>query len=210
MNLKQHFRSSIIEQKYITANSCSPPGYAAYFARNNLPSSFWTSGLKICSPPYPFDGSRSEVWPEQFFNCASVSIIPSPSTPLISNAATHSSRSGDVPLFKTTATLSSWDAFLLLDSLTLKVSNNPPLYALQAAGGAAGSGNVVSESQAYGIFITAVVLASWDTHKTPSLTDADWNRAVTYFEGYFNGWKRMCLNSNKFSGCQGDGTWCKE
>jgi hypothetical protein len=113
-------------------------------------------------------------------------------------------------LFRTTETLSAWDAFLQLESLTFKVSNNPPVYALQAAGGAAGSGNVVSESQAYAVFITAVVLASWETHKKASLTDADWNLAVTYFQGYFNGWKRMCLNSNKFSGCQSDGTWCME
>jgi len=97
-----------------------------------------------------------------------------------------------------------------LDSLTLKVSDDPPLYALQAAGGAAGSGNVVTESQAYSLLITSIVLASWDTHKMSSNTDADWDIAVEYFEGYFNGWKSMCLNSNKFSGCQSDGTWCEE
>jgi hypothetical protein len=113
-------------------------------------------------------------------------------------------------LFSTTESLSTWDAFMKLDSLTLKVSNDPPLYALQAAGGAAGSGNVVTESQAYSLLITSIVLASWDTHKMSSNTDADWNTVVVYFEGYFNGWKSMCLNSNKFSGCQSDGDWCEE
>jgi hypothetical protein len=136
--------------------------------------------------------------------------LPTPAIPTIP----PTTRSPIIPvngnLFRTTETLSTWDAFLQLESLTFKVSNNPPVYALQAAGGAAGSGNVVSESQAYAVFITAVVLASWETHKKASLTDADWNLAVTYFQGYFNGWKRMCLNSNKFSGCQSDGTWCME
>lgn len=113
-------------------------------------------------------------------------------------------------LFSTTESLSTWDAFMNLDSLTLKVFNDPPLYALQAAGGAAGSGNVVTESQAYSLFITSIVLASWDTHKMSSNTDADWDTAVEYFEGYFNGWKSMCINSNKQSGCQSDGDWCEE
>ena len=113
-------------------------------------------------------------------------------------------------LFSTTESLYAWDAFLLLQSLTYKVTENPPLYALQASGGAAGSGNVVSESQAYALLITSIVLASWDTHKKASLSNADWDDAVKHFQGYFNGWKSMCLKSNKFSGCQSDGIWCKE
>jgi len=100
-----------------------------------------------------------------------------------------------------------WDALLTIDPLTYKVSNNPPVYALQAEGGAAGNGNVVSESQAYSVLISSIVLASWDTHST---NNADWNVALTYFEGYFNGWKRMCLNSNPSNGCQYDGQWCED
>ena len=60
----------LLQWRYITANSCSPPGYARYFADNNLPGSYWTQGVTTCSVPYPQDGTRSSVWPEQFFNCA--------------------------------------------------------------------------------------------------------------------------------------------
>lgn len=71
----------MLQWKYITANSCSPPGYEKYFNGNNLPGSYWTSGLSACQPPYPNDGSG---WPERFFNCAEVSILSagptSPST----------------------------------------------------------------------------------------------------------------------------------
>ena len=64
-----------IQWRYISANSCSPPGYDAYFAGANsqgvaLPDSFWSPQVSECQTPYPQDGSRSNVWPEQFFNCA--------------------------------------------------------------------------------------------------------------------------------------------
>ncbi|KAL7550366.1 hypothetical protein ACHAWF_013610 [Thalassiosira exigua] len=72
----------LLQWKYITANSCSPPGYADYFANHtDLPDSYWTVGLTSCTPPYPNDGSRSTTYPEQFFNCAEVSILPSASLP---------------------------------------------------------------------------------------------------------------------------------
>ena len=57
-------------RRYITANSCSPPGYSEYFNDYSLPSNFWNPGLGLCNPPYPQDGSRNSVHPEQFFNCA--------------------------------------------------------------------------------------------------------------------------------------------
>jgi len=79
----------MIQYKYITANSCSPPGYNEYFNGANsknevIDSSYWTSGLDLCTPPYPNDGTRGMTWPEQFFNCAEVSIgesSPTPPTP---------------------------------------------------------------------------------------------------------------------------------
>jgi len=79
----------MIQYKYITANSCSPPGYNEYFNGANsknevIDSSYWTSGLGLCTPPYPNDGTRGMTWPEQFFNCAEVSIgesSPTPPTP---------------------------------------------------------------------------------------------------------------------------------
>ncbi|KAL7549595.1 hypothetical protein ACHAWF_012862 [Thalassiosira exigua] len=79
-----HGEKVLLSWKYITANSCSPPGYKDYFADHpDLPSSYWTTGVTDCTPPYPNDGTRSTSWPEQFFNCAEVSILPGgpPSTP---------------------------------------------------------------------------------------------------------------------------------
>jgi len=68
----------MLQWKYITANSCSPPGYSEYFSNKPfLPSSYWTPGLSECIPPYPNSGQRSSVWPEIFFNCAEVKILPS-------------------------------------------------------------------------------------------------------------------------------------
>ncbi|KAL7541081.1 hypothetical protein ACHAXR_010610 [Thalassiosira sp. AJA248-18] len=67
----------LLQWKYITANSCSPPGYAEYFAAHpELPSGYWTQGVSLCTPPYPNDGTRGTTWPEQFFNCGEVSILP--------------------------------------------------------------------------------------------------------------------------------------
>jgi len=75
----------MLQWKYITANSCSPPGYSEYFAGANsaglsLPDSYWTTGVTLCTPPYPSDGTRSSTWPEQFFNCAEISVLPSQPT----------------------------------------------------------------------------------------------------------------------------------
>ena len=56
--------------KYITANSCSPPGYSDYFTQNNIPDSYWSPETPDCQFPYPQDGTRSSYWPEQFWNCA--------------------------------------------------------------------------------------------------------------------------------------------
>lgn len=64
----------MLQWRYITANSCSPPGYNAYFSGKDLPDQFWSPLVPDCVPPYPLDLSRSYVWPEQFVNCAEVSI----------------------------------------------------------------------------------------------------------------------------------------
>ena len=72
----------MFQWRYITANSCSPPGYAKYFQTNQLPDSYWTSGLSACKPPYKSDGTRGPTSPERFYNCAEVSITPAgPSAP---------------------------------------------------------------------------------------------------------------------------------
>lgn len=110
----------LLQWKYATANSCSPPGYDKYFGDHpELPDSFWTSEVSVCDWPYPSDGARSTVdpaWPEQFFNCAEVAILPygtsSPTTspkptstpttakPTISKAPTKSPIVGGTPSCK--------------------------------------------------------------------------------------------------------------
>lgn len=65
----------LFQYHYITANSCNPPGYLDY----PWPGEDWWSGnyLGNCNPPpYPLDGSRPSGAPEQFWNCAQVSITP--------------------------------------------------------------------------------------------------------------------------------------
>jgi len=86
----------LLQWKYITANSCSPPGYSEYFSNNpTLPSSYWTPGLSKCTPPYPNSGDRSSVWPEVFFNCAEVKILPStPAAPTFSPKPTTARPTG--------------------------------------------------------------------------------------------------------------------
>mmetsp|Transcript_30370 Transcript_30370/g.52628 ORF Transcript_30370/g.52628 Transcript_30370/m.52628 type:complete len:1046 (+) Transcript_30370:903-4040(+) len=71
---------------------CSPPGYAKYFSDHpDLPDSYWTQGVTECTLPYPNDGTRSTSWPEQFFNCAEVTILSSgTSSPTISPKPTSS------------------------------------------------------------------------------------------------------------------------
>lgn len=72
----------LFQYKYITANSCSPPGYDDYFNDNpSLPDSYWSPMVSTCTPPYPQDGSRERGWPEQFWNCAEVTISPSGPSP---------------------------------------------------------------------------------------------------------------------------------
>ena len=71
--LSDHTQSILSDlRNYVTANSCSTPGYAAYFAVDpSLDSSFWTAGLQqACVPPYCQSGVRNSVTPEQFWNCA--------------------------------------------------------------------------------------------------------------------------------------------
>uniref|UniRef100_A0A7S1GL85 Cellulase n=1 Tax=Cyclophora tenuis TaxID=216820 RepID=A0A7S1GL85_CYCTE len=90
---------------------------------------------------------------------------------------------------------------------TVRADTSNPKYSVPASGGAAGSGSdVVSESQAYGLMITGLVLASWQTHS--AVTDPNLNTVLTTFHGLFNGWRDMCENSSHSAGCQTGGTFC--
>jgi len=68
----------LLQWHYFTANSCSPPGYAEYFAGNNsnsqaLPDTYWSPGIPVCTLPYQNTGRGT---PERFWNCAEVTVVP--------------------------------------------------------------------------------------------------------------------------------------
>jgi len=73
----------LLQWRYITANACLPPDYPTYFNTNSqIPRSYWKGeNMAECQEPYPNDGSRSSVHPEQFFNCAEVTIRTSGTVP---------------------------------------------------------------------------------------------------------------------------------
>jgi len=55
----------LLQWRYITANSCSPPGYEDYFTTNShLPSNFWQSQLPVCPFPYKISGEVMNGGPE--------------------------------------------------------------------------------------------------------------------------------------------------
>ena len=76
-------------------------------------------------------------------------------------------------------------------------SSNPYTLSVLAEGGAAGGGgSVVSEGQAYGLLTSALALADMDAN------DQDYGYVMEKFWGYYNGWKKMCINSLGVSSCQ--------
>ena len=103
----------------------------------------------------------------------------------------------DPSLYSTTATRSSYDALLQLGPITNVIqASNPPIYAIVAEGGAADSGNVISEGQGYAVLIAGITLAAMKQ------SDPNRNDAMNRFYGYFHGWKTMCQNSLSKSFCQ--------
>lgn len=88
----------VIQWLYVTANSCTPEGYASYFNGANslgtvVDSSFWTSGLSPCDG-YGADtmplasGETSGRFGEQFVNCAEVAILDGPPSAPVTSAPT--------------------------------------------------------------------------------------------------------------------------
>lgn len=65
----------LLQWRYITSNSCKPPGYDAYFNGGNsqskvLPSTWYSPNVNDCDLPYPQSGDPSAPSsPEQFFGC---------------------------------------------------------------------------------------------------------------------------------------------
>jgi len=81
--------------------------------------------------------------------------------------------------------------------ISYTVSTTPYTLSVISSGGAAGDGSsVVSEGQAYGVLAAALTIASMKEG------DINYNEAKNKFEGYFNGWKQMCQNSNAHAFCQ--------
>jgi len=81
----------LIQWRYISANSCLPSGYIEYFNKyvgdpnyDVIPEDWKGGNMGACNK-YPQDGSKPDGGaPEQFWNCAEVSIIsgePTPPTP---------------------------------------------------------------------------------------------------------------------------------
>jgi len=69
----------LLQWRYLTANSCTFPGYDTY----NFPSDWGNMGsnLALCQNPLPADGDGV---PEQFWNCAEMTITNNPVEPTTS------------------------------------------------------------------------------------------------------------------------------
>ena len=66
----------MIQWRYITANSCFPPGYRNTEVGDTLQDLGWlrASGMSDCIFPYDPTGATGSGMPEQFWNCAEISI----------------------------------------------------------------------------------------------------------------------------------------
>jgi len=76
----------LIQWRYITANSCFPPGYKGTAVGDRLLELGWlrASGMGDCLYPYDPTGATGAGKPEQFWNCAEITINargPTPPTP---------------------------------------------------------------------------------------------------------------------------------
>ena len=76
----------MVQWRYITANSCFPPGYKGTAVGERLQELGWlrASGMSDCEYPYDPTGATGSGKPEQFWNCAEITINakgPTPPTP---------------------------------------------------------------------------------------------------------------------------------
>jgi len=81
----------LIQWQYITANSCFPPGYKDTEVGDILLELGWLRayGMQDCIFPYDPTGAIGVGKPEQFWNCAEITINPrAPSPPTVSPAPT--------------------------------------------------------------------------------------------------------------------------
>jgi hypothetical protein len=131
------------------SNCCPGMGCTGdqYYAQC-LPLAPSTNSPQLPTPPTPYPTPTPPVTIKP-----TAPIVPqptlSPATPTQKPTGKPISSPTEHRLFSTTSTLSAWDAFALLESLTHKIddSDASPKYSVLASGGAAGNGDVVSESQ---------------------------------------------------------------
>ena len=80
----------LVQWRYITANSCFPPGYKNTAVGDRLQELGWLRayGMSDCLLPYDPTGATGAEKPEQFWNCAEITIncanptvSPAPSPP---------------------------------------------------------------------------------------------------------------------------------
>jgi len=117
---------------------------------------------------------------------------PTISSPTVSPVSTT-----DILSCSSGSTKSSWEALSDMDVITYIVSKAPFTLSVLSSGGAAGDGSsVVSEDQAHGVLSAALTLASMEEK------DKNYAAAKNKFYGYFNGWKKMCENSEFDAWCQ--------
>ena len=78
----------LVQWRYITANSCFPPGYKNTAVGQRLLELGWlrASGMGDCQYPYDPTGATGAGKPEQFWNCAEITIKCS--NPTVSPAPT--------------------------------------------------------------------------------------------------------------------------
>merc|ERR1712156_1217419 len=78
----------LLQWRYITANSCFPPGYKNTAVGQELLELGWlrASGMSDCQYPYDPTGATGSGKPEQFWNCAEITIECS--NPTVSPAPT--------------------------------------------------------------------------------------------------------------------------
>merc|ERR1712157_180156 len=125
-----------------------------------------------------------------------ITATPTKSPPIASPTSPPPTAPTSGALSCTENSMSSISAFSYMEDLTYVVSTSPYTLTISAEGGAAGSGgSVVSEGQGYGLLTSAIALASLES------SDPQRNNIMNKFFGYFNGWRKMCINSSP-SPCQ--------
>merc|ERR1712106_157067 len=92
----------MMQWRYVTANSCVPPGYLDC----PFPKPDWLGGdTSTCLYPLDPTGARCTGCPEQFWNCAEITILPSnpatPTPPPVSSPVSSSPTTSPVTLSPT-------------------------------------------------------------------------------------------------------------